>query len=96
MTRARIMRAREDGDEWPADQVERWPLTKLIPYARNARARRLVASFCGAAVREEGRPMCPLASSGDAAPRGLSLDSSSDSRMFKTVVEITSATARFR
>jgi hypothetical protein len=31
------MRAREDGDEWPADQVERWPLTKLIPYARNAR-----------------------------------------------------------
>jgi ParB-like chromosome segregation protein Spo0J len=29
------MRAREA--EWPADQVERWPLTKLIPYARNAR-----------------------------------------------------------
>jgi hypothetical protein len=22
---------------WPADQVERWPLAKLIPYARNAR-----------------------------------------------------------
>ena len=22
---------------WPADRVERWPLTKLIPYARNAR-----------------------------------------------------------
>ena len=32
------MRAREDREiEWPADQVERWPLTKLIPYARNAR-----------------------------------------------------------
>jgi hypothetical protein len=22
---------------WPADRVERWPLSKLIPYARNAR-----------------------------------------------------------
>ena len=22
---------------WPADQVERWPLSRLIPYARNAR-----------------------------------------------------------
>jgi hypothetical protein len=32
---ARIMRAREA--EWPADQVERWPIAKLIPYARNAR-----------------------------------------------------------
>ena len=31
---------REDRDEWPADQVERWPLTKLIPYARNARKQR--------------------------------------------------------
>ena len=32
------MRAREGREiEWPADQVERWPLTKLIPYARNAR-----------------------------------------------------------
>jgi ParB-like chromosome segregation protein Spo0J len=35
------MRAREGGEigseTWPADQVERWPLSKLIPYARNAR-----------------------------------------------------------
>lgn len=23
--------------EWPADKVERWPLSRLIPYARNAR-----------------------------------------------------------
>jgi ParB-like chromosome segregation protein Spo0J len=23
--------------EWPADKVERWPLDRLIPYARNAR-----------------------------------------------------------
>ena len=22
---------------WPADRVERWPLEKLVPYARNAR-----------------------------------------------------------
>ena len=31
------MRAREDRDEWPADQLERWPVRQLIPYARNAR-----------------------------------------------------------
>jgi ParB-like chromosome segregation protein Spo0J len=35
------MRAREGGEfereTWPADQVERWPLAALIPYARNAR-----------------------------------------------------------
>jgi ParB-like nuclease domain len=38
LTRGRIMRAREEGEvAWPADQVERWPLAKLIPYARNAR-----------------------------------------------------------
>jgi hypothetical protein len=41
-SRGRIMRAREEREvgrevAWPADQVERWPLTKLIPYARNAR-----------------------------------------------------------
>lgn len=23
--------------QWPADKVERWPLAKLVPYARNAR-----------------------------------------------------------
>ena len=32
-----MLNAREDRDEWHADQVERWPLAKLIPYARNAR-----------------------------------------------------------
>jgi ParB-like chromosome segregation protein Spo0J len=26
-----------EGAAWPADQVERWPIAKLIPYARNAR-----------------------------------------------------------
>lgn len=24
-------------EQWPADKVERWPLARLIPYARNAR-----------------------------------------------------------
>jgi hypothetical protein len=37
LSRARIMRAREDRDEWPADQVERWPIDRLIPYAKNSR-----------------------------------------------------------
>src|SRR3954464_9498932 len=23
--------------KWPADKIERWPIAKLIPYARNAR-----------------------------------------------------------
>jgi hypothetical protein len=34
------MTARVDengGHPWPADQVERWPVKKLVPYARNAR-----------------------------------------------------------
>ena len=31
------MRAREGGDEWPADQVERWPIDRLIPYAKISR-----------------------------------------------------------
>src|SRR6202045_5078240 len=32
------MRAREGVEvAWPADKVERWPLTKLIPHRRNAR-----------------------------------------------------------
>ena len=29
------MRAREEA--WPADQVERWPIDRLIPYAKNSR-----------------------------------------------------------
>jgi len=32
------MRAREDREvAWPADQVERWPIDRLIPYAKNSR-----------------------------------------------------------
>src|SRR3954454_5615569 len=26
-----------DTQAWPADKVERWPIERLIPYARNAR-----------------------------------------------------------
>jgi hypothetical protein len=32
------MRAREGGEvAWPADHVERWPIDRLIPYAKNSR-----------------------------------------------------------
>ena len=32
------MRAREGVEvAWPADQVERWPIDRLIPYAKNSR-----------------------------------------------------------
>ena len=32
LRRGRIMRAREGGEvAWPADQVERWPIDRLIP-----------------------------------------------------------------
>jgi ParB-like chromosome segregation protein Spo0J len=32
-----LMAAAGPGLPWPADQVERWPVDRLIPYARNAR-----------------------------------------------------------
>jgi hypothetical protein len=34
---ARALCAREGGEVWPADQVERWPIDRLIPYAKNSR-----------------------------------------------------------
>src|ERR1700736_2377114 len=38
LSRARIMRTREGREyPWPADQVERWPIDRLIPYAKNSR-----------------------------------------------------------
>jgi ParB-like chromosome segregation protein Spo0J len=35
--RAHAREAAGNQRPWPADKVERWPLSKLIPYARNAR-----------------------------------------------------------
>jgi hypothetical protein len=39
VSRARAPAREAAGNQrpWPADKVERWPLTKLIPYAHNAR-----------------------------------------------------------
>ena len=41
--------------EWPADKVERWPLDRLVPYARNARTHSdaQVAQIAGS-IREWG------------------------------------------
>ena len=41
--------------DWPADKVERWPLDRLIPYARNARthSEEQVAQIA-ASIREFG------------------------------------------
>ncbi len=42
---------------WPADKVERWPVDRLIPYARNARQHseaqisQIAASIKGASLR---------------------------------------------
>ena len=41
--------------QWPADKVERWPLDRLVPYARNARTHSdaQVAQIAGS-IREWG------------------------------------------
>jgi hypothetical protein len=41
--------------EWPADKVERWPLDRLVPYAKNARTHddKQVAQIA-ASIREWG------------------------------------------
>ena len=41
--------------EWPADKVERWPVGRLVPYARNARTHSdaQVAQLAGS-IREWG------------------------------------------
>lgn len=54
----KVARARPSGPEtpaWPADKVERWPLDRLVPYARNARthSEEQVAQIA-AAIREWG------------------------------------------
>jgi ParB-like nuclease domain len=44
--------------EWPADKVERWPIAKLIPYARNARTHSdAQISQIAASIREWGWTM---------------------------------------
>jgi hypothetical protein len=41
--------------DWPADKVERWPITKLIPHARNARTHsEEQVSQIAASIREWG------------------------------------------
>ena len=32
-----MTRPQQEVHPWPADKVERWPVTRLVPYARNAR-----------------------------------------------------------
>jgi DNA modification methylase len=42
-------------DDWPADKVERWPIDRLIPYARNARTHSNVqVDQIAASIREWG------------------------------------------
>src|SRR5687768_9833712 len=41
--------------EWPADKVERWPIDRLVPYARNARTHNDVqVAQIAASIREWG------------------------------------------
>jgi phage terminase large subunit-like protein len=42
--------------EWPADKVERWPLERLVPYARNARTHSEAAMRAGR-LRHDGNPV---------------------------------------
>jgi len=45
-------------NEWPADQVERWPIKRLIPYARNARTHTdEQVALLAASIREWGWTM---------------------------------------
>src|SRR5215208_2618823 len=52
---ARVIRSGGQMPEWPADNVERWPLDRLVPYARNARTHSdaQVAQIAGS-IREWG------------------------------------------
>lgn len=48
--------------EWPADRVERWPLARLVPYARNARTHSPAqVGQIAASIREWGWTMPVLA-----------------------------------
>jgi DNA modification methylase len=57
-TRARVRPAQPAKPQWPADRVERWPLAKLIPYARNARTHSdAQVAQIAASIREWGWTM---------------------------------------
>jgi ParB-like chromosome segregation protein Spo0J len=48
----------DDPAQWPADHVERWPIDRLIPYARNARTHSdAQISQIAASIREWGWTM---------------------------------------
>jgi ParB-like chromosome segregation protein Spo0J len=50
---------------WPADRVERWPIAKLIPYARNARTHsEAQVAQIAASIREWGWTMPVLVDEG--------------------------------
>lgn len=52
------MRNRSAAEKWPATEVELWPIDKLIPYARNARAHsEIQISQIAASIREWGWTM---------------------------------------
>jgi hypothetical protein len=56
---------------WPADSVERWPLSKLIPYARNARTHTPEQiKQIAASMREWGWTIPVLADEGDSIIAG--------------------------
>lgn len=42
MARAKGQNTLKAPGEWPADKVARWPIERLIPYAKNARTRTLL------------------------------------------------------
>jgi ParB-like chromosome segregation protein Spo0J len=47
---------------WPADQIERWPIDRLVPYARNARTHTdAQVAQIAASIREWGWTMPVLA-----------------------------------
>jgi ParB-like chromosome segregation protein Spo0J len=49
---------RPPAPKWPADKVERWPLAKLVPYARNARTHsEAQIDAIAASIREWGWTM---------------------------------------
>jgi ParB-like chromosome segregation protein Spo0J len=48
--------------QWPADEIERWPIKRLVPYARNARTHSDVqVAQIAASIREWGWTMPVLA-----------------------------------